>query len=299
MIDCYGSICTLTVLIFQFSKKKRFTLFFFLRVLFLSSKLFSFEFFTVSALSMQASPAGACCRADWPAAGWTARVAVAPAWVAVEARAAQVWPPRGMGGGGRPHRYHRFQLARLLAGLAVSPPMTYAISFLAATLVAFEVRCTPSPAQMLVPSTVVSFCKGGSSRPKNSSTFGILASAVLLPAVAASDRYFSDPDISHRKSGSWRLDTWLVSWQQATRTYLGSRTVSKTFASPVFEMMISTNLMVFLNAEGGGQAAGCHSGGTAHPLRISPPGWADRHHQYPGKLCLTWNRSQQCRFQSG
>jgi hypothetical protein len=98
-------------------------------------------------------------------------------------------------------------LARLLAGSAVSPPMTYAIIFLAATLVAFEVRCTPSPAQMLVPWTVVSSCKLDSSGPKNSNTFRILASAVLLPAAAASDRYFSDPDSSRRKSGSWRLDT--------------------------------------------------------------------------------------------
>jgi hypothetical protein len=86
-------------------------------------------------------------------------------------------------------------LARLLAGSAVSPPMTYAIIFPAATLVAFEVRCTPSPAQMLVPSTVVSSCKGDSSGPKNSNTFRILASAVLLPAAAASDKNFSDPDI--------------------------------------------------------------------------------------------------------
>jgi hypothetical protein len=101
-------------------------------------------------------------------------------------------------------------LTRLLtgsAGSAVSPPMTYAIIFLAATLVAFEVRCTPSPTQMLVPSRVVSFCKVDSSGPKNSNTFRILASAVLVPAAAASDRYFSDPDSSRRKSGSWRLDT--------------------------------------------------------------------------------------------
>ncbi len=36
--------------------------------------------------------AGACCRADWPAVGRTARAAAAPAWAAA---AAQVWLPRG------------------------------------------------------------------------------------------------------------------------------------------------------------------------------------------------------------
>ncbi len=66
-------------------------------------------------------------------------------------------------------------LARLLAGSAVSPPMTYAIVFLAATLAALEVRCTPSPAQMLVPSTVVSSCVLDSSGPKNSNMLRILA----------------------------------------------------------------------------------------------------------------------------
>jgi hypothetical protein len=69
-------------------------------------------------------------------------------------------------------------LALLLAALAVSPPMMQAIIFMAATLVALEVRCTLSPAQMLVPSTVVSSCKGDSSGPKNSSMFRILASVV-------------------------------------------------------------------------------------------------------------------------
>ena len=98
-------------------------------------------------------------------------------------------------------------LARLLAGSAVSPPMTYAIIFLAATLAALEVRCTPSPAQMLVPSTVVSSCGLDSSGPKNSNTLRILASAVLLPGAAASDRNFSDPDSSRRKSGSRRFDS--------------------------------------------------------------------------------------------
>ncbi len=142
MIDCYGSICTLAVLIFQFSKKKRFTFLFFLRVLFLSSKLFFFLIFSsvctiyagfTSGLSgpvgrlgarpwsrpwagpsasvlagllsagcclvpLAAGLVGACRHADWPAAGRTARVAAAPAWVAAEAWAAQVWPPRGGGG---------------------------------------------------------------------------------------------------------------------------------------------------------------------------------------------------------
>jgi hypothetical protein len=46
-------------------------------------------------------------------------------------------------------------LALLVAGSCVSPPPAMcAISFVAAILVAFEVRWTPSPAQMLVPSTV-------------------------------------------------------------------------------------------------------------------------------------------------
>ncbi len=47
-------------------------------------------------------------------------------------------------------------LALLFTGSPSSPPLARsAISFLAATLLALEVRCTPSPAQMLVPSTVV------------------------------------------------------------------------------------------------------------------------------------------------
>jgi hypothetical protein len=77
---------------------------------------------------------------------------------------------------------------------------------MAATLVALKVRCTPSPTQMLVLSTVVISCKGDSSGPKNYSMFKTLASMVLLPAAAASMRLFSDPEISLRKSGSWRLD---------------------------------------------------------------------------------------------
>jgi hypothetical protein len=47
-------------------------------------------------------------------------------------------------------------LALLFTGSPSSPPLVRsAISFLAATLLALEVRCTPSPVQMLVPLTVV------------------------------------------------------------------------------------------------------------------------------------------------
>ncbi len=88
-------------------------------------------------------------------------------------------------------------LTLLLASSAVSsPPTMLAISFMAATLVALEVRWTPSPAQMLVPSTVVRSCKGDSSGPKNSRIFKILASEVSSPAVVASERLFSDLEIS-------------------------------------------------------------------------------------------------------
>ncbi len=45
---------------------------------------------------------------------------------------------------------------RLVAGSSSEPPPARsAISFLAATLQALDVMCTPSPAQMLAPSTVV------------------------------------------------------------------------------------------------------------------------------------------------
>jgi hypothetical protein len=72
-------------------------------------------------------------------------------------------------------------LALLIAGSCVSPPPAMcAISFVAATLVAFEVRWTPSPAQVLVPSTVDSSCKGDSRGPKNSSMLLIFASEVSL-----------------------------------------------------------------------------------------------------------------------
>jgi hypothetical protein len=144
-------------------------------------------------------------------------------------------------------------LALLVAGSCVSPPPMLFISFVAATLVALEVKWTPSPAQMLIPSIVASSCKGDSSGPKNSRMFKILASEVSAPAAAASERLFSDPEISLKKSGSWQFDTWLVSSQQATRTYLGSGTVSKVFAPPVLEIIFSTSFMVDLKAEGGGQ----------------------------------------------
>jgi hypothetical protein len=94
-------------------------------------------------------------------------------------------------------------LALLVAGSCVSPPPTMcAISFVAATLVAFEVRWTPSPAQMLVSPTVDSSCKGDPRGPKNSRMLRIFASEVRLPAAAASVRLFSDPEISLKKSGS-------------------------------------------------------------------------------------------------
>jgi hypothetical protein len=143
-------------------------------------------------------------------------------------------------------------LARFVAGSCCSlPPLMVFISLLAATLVAFEVRWTPSPAQMLVPSTVDSSCKGDSSGPKNSIMFRTFAFAVSSPAAAASERLFSDPDISLKKSGSWRFVTWVVSSQQAAVTYLGRGTVRKTLAPPVFEIIFSTSFIVDLKAEGG------------------------------------------------
>ncbi len=148
-------------------------------------------------------------------------------------------------------------LALFVAGSCVSlPPMMTFISLVAATLVAFEVKWTPSPAHMLVLSTVASSCKGDSSGPKNSRMFMIFASEVRAPAVAASERLFLDPEISLKKSGSWRFDTWVVSAQQAAVTYLGSSTVSMIFAPPALEMIFSTSFMVDLKAEGGGGLAG-------------------------------------------
>jgi hypothetical protein len=100
---------------------------------------------------------------------------------------------------------------------------------------------------MLVPSTVASSCKGDLSGPKNSRILRIFASEVRVPAAAASVRLFSDPEISLKKSGSW-----FVSSQQATRTYLGSGTVSSVLAPPTLEIIFSSNFIVDLKAEGGG-----------------------------------------------
>jgi hypothetical protein len=98
--------------------------------------------------------------------------------------------------------------ARLLAGSPLAPPVAmYCISFMAATLVALEVWWTPSPAQMLDPSTVVISCKGDSSGPKNPRIFRILASTVRSPAAAASARHFPDPEISVKNSGSCRKNS--------------------------------------------------------------------------------------------
>jgi hypothetical protein len=84
--------------------------------------------------------------------------------------------------------------ALLLSGSPSSPPLTRsAISFLAATLLALEVRWTPSPAQMLVPSTVVRSWGGDSPEPKKLSKFISLALPVLSPIAAASSRHFSAP----------------------------------------------------------------------------------------------------------
>jgi hypothetical protein len=82
-------------------------------------------------------------------------------------------------------------LALLVAVSCILPPLAMrAISFVAATLVAFEVRWTPSRAQMLVPLTVTSSCKGDSSGQKNSRICRILAYEVRAPAAAASVRLF-------------------------------------------------------------------------------------------------------------
>ncbi len=147
--------------------------------------------------------------------------------------------------------------ARLLAGLPPAPSVAMCcISFCDATLLALEVRWTPSPAHMLAPSTVVSSCKGDSSGPKNPSIFRILASDVRSPAAVASVRHFSDPVISVRNSGSNRLDTCLVSPQQAAVTYLGSGTVKTTYALSVCSMIFSIDFIVALKAGGGGGEKG-------------------------------------------
>jgi hypothetical protein len=193
----YGSICTLAVLIFLFSKNGSLSYFFksFYPVNFLLLSNFSSVYTVLSWLASPAAPA-ARSAASGPApvsapgrgrprlslmASSLRDVASSPAQLATRLRVAALigrqlagQPERRRHRLGRRRRrgLRRFgrqgggidltgitdsSLARLLAGSAVSPPMTYAIIFLAATLVAFEVRCTPSPAQMLVPSTVVSY----------------------------------------------------------------------------------------------------------------------------------------------
>jgi hypothetical protein len=97
-------------------------------------------------------------------------------------------------------------LALLLTGSPFSSPLARsAISFLAATLLALEVRCTPSPAQMLVPSTVVRSCGGDLPEPKKLSRFIILAKPVLSPNAAASSRHFSAPANSAASSPDRRF----------------------------------------------------------------------------------------------
>jgi hypothetical protein len=93
-------------------------------------------------------------------------------------------------GRGRGRHNRDSSLALLLTGSPSSPPLARsAISFLAATLLALEVRCTPSPAQMLVPSTVVRSCGGDSLESKKLRRFMILANPVLSPIEAASSRH--------------------------------------------------------------------------------------------------------------
>ncbi len=128
----YGSICTLAILIFLFSITVHFLIFFLLFSSKLSVSFEFFRIHTILAdftsgpsgpvgrlgvrpcsrswaglsapvlagllsagclVSRAAGLAGACCRADWLAAGRTARAGAAPAWAAAAARAAQVWPP--------------------------------------------------------------------------------------------------------------------------------------------------------------------------------------------------------------
>jgi hypothetical protein len=75
---------------------------------------------------------------------------------------------------------------RLAAGSPSSPPWARsAMSFLAATLLAFEVRWTPSTAQMLVPSTVVKSWGRDSQEPKKLRILSNLAFPVRSPMAAA------------------------------------------------------------------------------------------------------------------
>jgi hypothetical protein len=85
--------------------------------------------------------------------------------------------------------------ARLFVGSStLSPFSTSTMSYLAATRLAFDVRCTLSPAQMLVPSTVVRSWKEDSAEPKKLRMLTILALPVLWPTAATSARLFSAPD---------------------------------------------------------------------------------------------------------
>ncbi len=54
----------------------------------------------------------------------------------------------------------------------------------------------PSPAQMLVPSTVVSSCKGDSSGPKNSSMFKILFLGPFTCCGGVSETFFGSGNLS-------------------------------------------------------------------------------------------------------
>ncbi len=80
---------------------------------------------------------------------------------------------------------------RLAAGSPSWPPCARsAMSFLAAILLTFEVRCMPSPAQMLAPSTVVRSWGRDSREPKKLKMLISLAVPVRSPAAAASARLF-------------------------------------------------------------------------------------------------------------
>ena len=86
------------------------------------------------------------------------------------------------GGGGCWSRDPRFQsrpLAGRLAGIAAACLVRHQL--MAATLAALEARCTPSPAQMLIPSTVVISCREDSDEPKKPRIFIALASPLQRP----------------------------------------------------------------------------------------------------------------------
>jgi hypothetical protein len=79
---------------------------------------------------------------------------------------------------------------RLEAGSPWPPWARSAISFLAATLLAFEMRWIPSPAQMLAPSTAVRYWGEDSQEPKKPRMLINLAFPVRSPAAAASEKLF-------------------------------------------------------------------------------------------------------------